>query len=136
MSILPVACITTHPLPSSLFLVLALLKTDHLLRSLTKPSWPLGIVEMLRLSPNTGTTSELGLRRGFRCFQALLLPCSSFINAITPHRIRNSPQETTTMLSAEEDMVGQKVLLESLVHVQGGAEGDGKLEQPELEATF
>lgn len=40
------------------------------------------------------------------------------------------------MLSAEEDMVGQKVLLESLVRVQGGAEGDGKLEQPELEATF
>lgn len=33
------------------------------------------------------------------------------------------------MLSAEEEMVEQEVLLESLVHVQGEAEGDGKLEQ-------
>ena len=38
------------------------------------------------------------------------------------------------MLSAEEEMVEQRVLLESLVHVQGEAEGDGKLEQQAVSA--
>lgn len=31
------------------------------------------------------------------------------------------------MLSTEEEMVEQRVLLEGSVHVQGEAEGDGKL---------
>lgn len=125
MSILPVACTTTHPLPGNLQLALALLKTDHLLRALKKSSWLGGNLKIHQTQAQP-LTSQLGLQRGL--FSG---PATSNLQRHRPYISslhEKQPPEAHNYAVRRRGDGRAEGLLEGPVHVQGKIEGDGKLE--------